>query len=138
MIKSIQIFSHDEAEKFKPPKNYSIISISSPGKKTKLKKGYSGKLKLTFHDIDGDCPGLTKFRLLHAVMILRFLRRINKRNRHLVINCGTGASRSVAVALFVSKKYSLRINTEKDLSNYNKLVYEKLVETDKFLGAKND
>ena len=126
----ISVMGEDAARDFHINIDHVVISIKSPGfRHVRLPKNVyrKARLKLKFHDIDREYPGLTEiFSPAHARRILRFFKKHG--GRHFLIHCEAGISRSPAVAAALTKAAGV------DDSDYfkryipNRLVYRTILE----------
>ncbi len=88
------------AEKWAGSSETVVVSITEPGRKANLQKGFAAILRLGFQDYDpGDAeeprkvpPTATLFDRRMAAQLARFLRK--HRGKNILIHCAAGISRS--------------------------------------------
>lgn len=98
---SIVVLPRREAEEWIPRHGEVCISIANPRQSdAALKPGYADVLRLGFHDTDRNGGGFTPMSSAHASLVLRIARE--NCNRPFMVHCQAGASRSVAIALFLA------------------------------------
>ncbi len=97
--------------------------------------GWAAVLTQRFHDTDGTLMGLEVFSRAQAAQVLAFAEQ-HAECDEFVVHCQMGASRSAAVALFLSEKYGVACYkqsapvTWESLKVYNRLVYRQLMNVD--------
>lgn len=109
-----------------------LISITNPGDIAPIQSGWGKLLRVEFLDAEYD-EGTIHFlekmwatssrgmvNKAHALSILEFLDGLDSSISELVIHCGAGRSRSVAVAMFAADRF--KAGLAGDLSQHNKTV----------------
>lgn len=83
------------------PENTVLISITEPGRKARVPKGYLDMLRLEFQDYDSlrkHPEDAVLFTSTQAARIARFVRKHRELERNILIHCAAGISRSGAIA----------------------------------------
>jgi len=72
--------------------------------------------------------GFSLFNGLHALEIIKFLKKNEGKFKHIMVNCESGESRSPAIALTLQERLGGEIWTSSQfgLSDKNKLVYQRM------------
>jgi predicted protein tyrosine phosphatase len=133
----IYIFSLDQAEKFLPGPDDICISIRSPGQEpAKLSEDFLAVLRLYFSDLAGvEEPYLddeAPLSVEDADRIVAFVAEHHATAQSIVIHCEGGVSRSVAVALAISRSFFgywafpswYRARERRDLIVHNREVFD--------------
>lgn len=108
----VDVYDRGGAEGLEPRPDTVVISISTPGQRpARLKEGWEDVLRLEFHDVvrpmEG-APELVLFGPYHVEQVLAFTK--GHREKDFVIHCDAGASRSVAVGLYLQDYYEAELH----------------------------
>jgi predicted protein tyrosine phosphatase len=120
-----------QAEGMKAPLSACLISITDPGRpEAKLKDGWLGILRLSFHDVDqvtfpGANPNLEPLSTEQAQSIAKFIMDHQLESRRLVVHCRHGISRSSAVAKAACG--FLELPFPSSYREFNREVYERVL-----------
>jgi len=95
-------FGEGYVEHLTPDAGTVIISITEPGRKARLPKGYEDVLRLEFQDYDPSFSARVPenavlFTRQMAAQASRFARRHRESGKNIVVHCAAGVSRSGAV-----------------------------------------
>ncbi len=96
------VYNRAHAEAVTPVHNTVVISISNPGLPARLKEGWESVLRLEFHDVVAiplGMPECEPFLDHHVEEIHDFVEE--NLDKHFVVHCDAGMSRSVAVGVFL-------------------------------------
>lgn len=96
----VRVLNREGAEHRIPSAGEVCISITNPRQSPANLTGWTDVLHLRFHDTDRRGGGFTVMSLAAADRVLAFCSKY--RNAEITVHCQFGASRSVAVALFVA------------------------------------
>ena len=97
---AVVVLSRQAAERWPAPDNAGCISITNPRQSPAKLTGYDNILRLGFHDTDQVGGNFTVMSPDDATQVLRF--GDQHRALPLTMHCEFGASRSVAVGLFLA------------------------------------
>lgn len=111
MIRSVEYWPREKAEKYAFGPTQAVISITDPSRQSARISGAGVLLRLAFNDVEElsaagnqECDGL--FQMFQARQIIAMVDRIQlaQEEYELIIHCEAGLSRSAAIALFVAAK----------------------------------
>ncbi len=96
----VRVLNRAGAERRTPLPGEVCISVFNPRQSPSQLEGWADVLRLGFHDTDRRGGGFTVMSLADADRVLAFCQQ--HRDAPLTVHCEFGASRSVAIALFVA------------------------------------
>jgi len=134
MINKILFVGRATAETTTGWDSWAMISISEPVSafgEAKLMPGWHAVHRLEFHDIEAEMLG-EPYVLMdqqQALELVNFVHNVASDVEGVIVHCRAGISRSAAVAKWITEEYGINFNHE--YPQYNKHVYQLLVEANK-------
>lgn len=132
----VRFCSEQEAVTIVPSHSMALISITNPGDIAPVKPGWGKMLRIAFADAaygDREIKFFEKMWYVssrgfvtksHAIAIRDFLDTLDQSTDELVVHCGAGQSRSVAVAMYAANRFG--VSLEGDISRHNLTVLQLL------------
>lgn len=125
-IKRVEFFPEHVLVRYPGNPFTGVISITEPHRIARIAEdAWGALLRLAFHDIDNPIQGYTPFNSKMAQRVFRWLTTYETKLEAIYVHCSLGISRSAAVALFLSERYKLPIDSYK-YNRHNSFVYKTL------------
>lgn len=127
----VKFLSEELAVKIKPDQTMACISITNPGDSAPLQKGWGKLLRISFADAVYNEQDIKFFEGMwalssmgvatkkHALEIRRFIDGVDETATPLlIVHCGTGVSRSAAVAIYAARTFGVPLEGDPSLNMF--------------------